>query len=306
MKLLEELKNVDVMYEKALEVYADFRGKQLGEMGKIVFVDRFIRDVVTNVKNMFGVDLLSRFTFYGDEENNFMYAKIILSTIKKDKVQLKHDFTVSFKEDVKHIIDNIYMFVKEYNSTKENLFKIEQLNHEFDSICNDYGISYKVSFALGKGILDISDNHVVFGVTEEVLDTIFKTNLFHKNDILKAKYREVISDTLKMVEFPYELVKVKNRVTKDFGIASNKKVTSLIKEVFNKNVDKFRVGKGYVETDDTFAVVVKEAIREDEAIAYDYVVENDNPSKKELEFGQTKIGVNYIIKPFCKKTLVKK
>lgn len=303
-KDLSALKDFDQLGDVFKKNYSNFMGKKLVDLGELPFIQKVVKDVVTNVKHMTGIDFVFRYSTYMDEDK-FSHFKIMLANSRKDSTKFKKDLILSNQDCLEDLFFNLKDFITEYKKLQilnENLFI---LNKEFISLCKENNIGYIVQFGVGEGILDVSDKHIVFGIDADKILSLHKLNLFHDNDILRDGYKNAIVDTLNMVDFPYELAKLKNFVTKDFGMYSKKKLTSLIKEVYNRNAEKIRIGVGYLEDEKTFAVVKKESIREDDSLDYVSVHENTSMTKEEQKQGKTKIGVKYIITPFDKKTFIK-
>lgn len=229
------------------------------------------------------------------------YALEIADCKKSFTINACEDFFDKFIEEMANWFDEYLVLVK-YNAN------IGELNTVVVEVIEANEIPYDVKFTLGEGIIDASDNHVVIGLSTEVVEDLASLPLFDKSlEVRVESYKAAIAELLKQCDRPYEIVKQKTLVTKNLGIYSRRAVNKLIRVFVNRNIDHVRTGVGYVETDEYFAVVEKTAVTENDLETIDttnvLIIDNANASSVEKKAGETKIVVGFRIAPFNKETL---
>ena len=251
---------------------------------------------------------------YNSEEDNTMFARgefIIRPsanytlTIKK----LNKSFTIINDEDlIKVFVNEVAEWLKSYSCYIVLEKNIIELNFEINKLLKEIEYPYDISFTLGEGIMDIDDNSIVLGLSLETIFNIHKLGLFSEDDYWKQKYVEKLLLVLKECNRPYDIVKVKSDITNELGIYQRKSIHKLLRKIVKRNIDFVRVGIGYVETDDLFAIIEKIPITKEEVRKYKgndcLIIDNDEPIKIELKKNQTKIVIKYKLMPFEKKTNV--
>lgn len=247
---------------------------------------------------------------YSEEDDVFTSARFIIRPSSKAELtvdDVKKTFVINAEEDFfDKLITKVAEWFDEYNEYAKFEANLTALNNEVIEICTEKEITpvNKVTFTLGEGIVDIGLDHVVVGLSADVVKAIGDLPLF--NALIESKrenYREAIADAIVQCTNAYEFVKVKNVVTRDLGTYARRSIHKLIREIVNRNIDFVRVGVGYYETDDVFAVVEKVAITEaTEVEEGTLVVDNDKVSTAEAKKGLTKIAVTYKVAPFDKNT----
>jgi hypothetical protein len=210
------------------------------------------------------------------------------------------DFFEKFIQELAHWFD-VYQYHKQLQ------VNVDALNAEFATVIEENEIPFTVAFSLGNGLLDASDSHAVIGLSADVISSVGELALFDANmESRKVGYKARIVETLKQSTKAYDIVKVKSNVTKDLGIYSRRKLNKLMRKFVNRNVEFVRVGTGYVETEEFFAVVDKIAVTEEQLVNIDVtnsvVIDNVGASSKEKEAGKVKIVATYRVSPFDKET----
>lgn len=172
--------------------------------------------------------------------------------------------------------------------------------------------SRKVSFGLGEGFLDVSEEYAVIGLSDDVIKDLSDLALFDQVAERVEAYIMELINAIFCYDQPYGIVKVKpdvSSVPKELGIYSVKALHTLLKEYAHRPIDssKARIGVSYYEDDDIFAVIEKTAMseREIEEIVKndeDEFLENTDPTVEEKRKGKTKIKVSFKIKPYDKKS----
>lgn len=293
----------------AQEKLAVLKGKYTLEKGATL---EEVKETIDKV--MFATKIYTDAPFYVvskalyDDEGVFTSARFIIRPSSKSELyinEVKKIFVINACENFyDRLIQEVAVWFDTYNEYEKLDANVQALNAEVADVCEEKEIEMKVQFTLGSGIVDITPNSVVVGISDEVIRGLADLSLF--NAIIEAKkenYRESIADAIALCNKPYDIVKVKNVFTKDLGIYARKSIHKLIREIVNRNVQHVRVGVGYYETDEVFAVVEKVAVTKDEEVAEGVlVVENTNMSTAEAKKGLTHIAVSYKVLPFNKET----
>jgi hypothetical protein len=219
---------------------------------------------------------------------------------------LNNQFTINAGEDFfDKFITEMAEWFDLYQYAKQLQVNISALNAVVAEIVQDNEIPFSVQFSLGGDLVDASDSHVVVGITEAIAKEIGALPLFDADMESRVRgYKAKFVELLKECTKPYDIVKVKSLVTKDLGIYSRRSVYKLMRQFVNRKIEFVRVGTGYVETEQYFAVIDKRAVSDEELTNIDVtnalVIENVKASSKEKEAGKTKIVVSYRIAPFSK------
>ena len=89
-------------------------------------------------------------------------------------------------------------------------------------------------------------------------------------------------------------------------IYNRKGINKLLRKIVSRRSDYVRVGVGYSEDENTFALIEKLAITPEDINNYDLseviIEDNESPTRVEKEKGLTKIVIKYKLMPFEKKT----
>lgn len=222
--------------------------------------------------------------------------------------ELKKTFVINADENFFDVfVDEMAEFFDTYQYFAQLQANVNALNGVVAEVVEENEIPFSVVFSFGEGLLDASDNHVVVGLSAEVIEGLAGLPLF--DEVVESRvegYREAIAETLKEITRPFEIVKVKSQVTKDLGIYSRRALNKLMRQFVNRKVKFVRTGIGYVETDEIFAIVEKVAVTDEELAEIDTtnaeVVDNDKVSSKEKAAGKNKVVVTYRVSPFNKET----
>lgn len=190
--------------------------------------------------------------------------------------------------------------------------KVSKLNKEIDHIVNEINHHFKISFAIGEGILDISNKHIVIGLSSshKTVSEISNSPLF--DDVVAARrisYIDVIKDSIVQCILPYDIIKLKTQFTQDFGFYTRKSVHKLLRGVAPRREGVTRVGVCYADVGikgkNVFAVVEKKAFNPDLiSVVQDgaIVVDNVKATSVEKKAGESKILIEYRLNPFDKST----
>lgn len=299
----------------AQEKLATLKGKEkFPKGGKIDEVN----DILEKVKFSLQIHgtapkyVLTRALYPTEEGGNVLsHAKFVIrpnvnSALKVD--ELKKQFTIQAGPDFfEKFIQEVSVWFDNYQFHKQLEANVDALNAEFATIIEENEIPFNVQFSLGNGIIDASDEFAVIGLSTDVIIGLSDLALFDENMASRREgYKARIVETLKQATKPYDIVKVKSNVTKDLGIYSRRNLSKLMRQNVNRHVDYVRVGTGYAETEDFFAVIDKVAVTEEQLANLDVtnalVINNDGASTKEKEAGKVKIVATFRISPFDKET----
>lgn len=247
-------------------------------------------------------------SLYDSGDGVLKYASFVLSVSKKFKLEIK-DIKTSFSIVAGESFFDVFIsefinFFEDYAYYSKLQENLDELNNEFKDLVSSNSLPFSITFALGNGILDISDTHIVVGLYESVIESLSEFALF---DALKPRaeaYKSRMLESLYTVGTPVNLLCLKAQFVKDLDFFSRKMKHKLVrKSVRRKSVDQ-RVGLGYVDTDTWFATVEKIASTPKEVESFTgkefVVIDNVKPTKPEQESGKTKIIVSFKLSPFDK------
>lgn len=248
-------------------------------------------------------------TFYIDEETGNIDKAVFLIRPTKDEnfgLDLRKRFTLIVDEDFyKNFLNELIEWFETYEFNYRLMENVKELNNIVASIVEENNIKFKFEFTVGEGVYELTDTSIVVGIPVDVVMNFDSLPLFDENfESRREGYKNLLTDLLLSCVRPYDLVRTPNRVTKDLGIFTLKSMHRLLRQIVTRRIDVVRVGVGYYDDGENFAVISKvpvpdnyKEIGEDELI-----IENSNPSAKESEEGLGKLLVKYVVKPFNKKT----
>ena len=269
------------------------------------------------LSNEYCPDFILNHSFFNSVDtnslNDFETCKITLRPSVKyvlNSNELKTSFIIVYGESfVKELLDNLILWVVEYNYFSYLDSNINKLNDAIKSILDSIEENHwSLSFNIGEGILDISDNHIVLGISDLTALTIDNLTLFSEEDYWRNLYIDNFKNMLKDCNRPYDIVKSKAEFTDDLAIYSRKSINKLIRKFVKRRIECVRVGVGYFENKDIFALIERTPISEGDIKDLNLetntfkIIDNDNPSVLEKKVGLNKILITYKLMPFEKKT----
>lgn len=261
----------------------------------------------TNVCN--GPKLVVNRTFYSVSADSdvLSHARFIIKPSVSDALvvkELRKEIEVIADKDFYHtFLNEVADFIDEYKYYERIQANLVELNEIFLQTAEENEIPMVVQFTVGHGIVDADDNSALIGLSEETIRNLGSLALFDEYmEVRRESYKTRILETLKELTRPFEIVKVNTMVTKDLDIYTRKTLHKLIRAFVKRKEDVTRVGVGYVNNDEVFAVVRKTPVTEQELENYDLekvvVYDNVGASKAEVKAAKTKIVVEYVISPF--------
>lgn len=174
-------------------------------------------------------------------------------------------------------------------------------------------LPYNIVFKHGRGILAVDNFNIEIGVPTEVLATLEHNPVFYKgtaDDYAYISERSVIAHYISEVAEKGLIYAVRDSLfTQKYGIATNEfavQVSNLVRLKLATDASKLRKGLNVyrgtasVEGANYVAILDVQPVTEDEAKQYgDLVVTFDNPrqTKAEIEAGQTKYAVYFVLQP---------
>lgn len=254
--------------------------------------------------------ILTRALYPNENEQIFEKGKFVVRPAVRYLLDIKDmktsfilvnnsDFFVSF-------IDSLIEWIKEYNYYIVLGYNLEVLNKAINEILQAYENSFKISFSLGEGIIDIGNNYIELGLSAEKILSINELGLFSEDAYWREKYIEKFLNVLIECSCPYDIVKIKSDITYELGIYNRKSINKLLRKFVSRRIDYVRVGVGYSEDESSFALIEKIAITPKEVYNFDLdevmLLDNENPTVQEIKKGLTKIVIQYKLNPFEKKT----
>lgn len=278
--------------------------------------EKEVNDILEKVKFALNIhggrpDFVLTRALYAGEDGKLVNARFVVRPSSKDALAIaecKKTFMINAGEDFfNKFIDEMAAWFDNYQYHKQLQANIDELNAVVKEVSAENEIPFVVTFALGDGLLDASEEYAVVGLSEEVIADLGNLPLF--DEMLEARkvgYRAKIAETLKLCAKPYSIVKVKTLVTKDLDIYSRRALNKLMREFVSRKADFVRVGVGYVDTETYFAVVEKEAVAEAALEALDLtnalVIDNVAMTTQDKKVGANKIVVTFKVAPFNKET----
>lgn len=308
-----DFNEINVEIDKVIDKYENISLSDIKEESEIKEILKHIQldlEVIPYIPEF----ILTTTLLYNSEESNDMFARgefIIRPSVNYTLSikKLNKSFTIINDEDfIKVFVNEVADWLKSYSCYIILEKNIIELNNEIHRILKEIEYPYGISFTLGDGIMDIDDNNIVLGLDLETILNIHKLGLFSEDDYWKEKYIEKLLLVLKECNRPYDIVKVKSDITNELCIYQRKSIHKLLRKIVKRNIDFVRVGVGYVETEDLFAIIEKIPMTKEESKKYKgkdcIIIDNDEPIKVEAKKNQTKIVIKYKLMPFEKKTNV--
>lgn len=300
-EIKEKLKSI-------VEKYENLNSENLDEVNNVL--DRVILDFDTS--EVCPDIILTRALYIDESTGKFQRGKFVIRpTIKYNLTikDVKFSFVVVnssdfFKDFIEHIID----WVVDYNMYLELEKNLNTLNSCVFEILNEIDFPYMIDFSLGEGITDISDDSITLGLDIETIFNIPRLGFFIEDEFWRLKYIKNFINILKECNRPYDIVKIKSDFTKELNIYNRKSINKLLRKFVSRRIDFVRVGVGYAEDDNSFALIERIAVTPEEVENYDIdsiiLMDNENPTTIEKKKGLTKIITRYKLTPFEKKTNV--
>lgn len=291
-----------------IETYKNKDSDNIEDVNNIL--DRVILDFDTS--DICPDIILTRALYIDEDTGNFQRGKFVIRPTVKYNLAIKDvkfSFTIInspnfFKEFIEHIID----WVVDYTIYLELEKNLKQLNTCVFEILKDIDFPYMLYFSLGEGITDISDDSVTLGLDIETIFNIPRLGFFIEDEYWRLKYIKNFVNILKDCNRPYDIVKIKSDFTKELNIYSRKSINKLLRKFVSRKIDFVRVGIGYAENENSFALIERIAMTPEEVSNLDIdeiiLMDNDKPTIIEKKKGLTKIVTRYKLTPFEKKTNV--
>lgn len=247
---------------------------------------------------------------YSDANNDLTQARFIIRpsiSYELDVKDMREVFTIIGDNNFfKNLLSNIVNWFDKYTYYAQLGVNIECFNLAIKNILEENNVDMGVRFTLGEGLMDITDTSVVIGLNEEVVKNLSKFSLFSEEEIWREKCEKDFINLFKECGRPYDIVKLKNEITNELGIYQRKSLSKLIRQVVTRRIDYVRVGIGYSEDAEQFAVIQREAVTEDSLHNYNLdeviITENENMTTQEKKYNLTKIVTSFRVLPFYKKT----
>jgi hypothetical protein len=305
----EAFVNVNAAQTKLASLYGTFQYPTSGDIDEI-------NDLLEKVK--FGLHIhsgtpkyvLKRALYPNEGANTLQYANFVVQPAagyKLEIAELKKTFKIIAGANFfDRFIEEMAIFFDEYQYFKQLQENVNALNLVVADLISEHELPFNIKFGLGKGLLDASDTYAVVGIPARVIENLSDLSLFDSTiESRREGYKSRILETLKEINRPIDIVKVKTHVTKELGIYNRRGMHKILRKFVNRKAQFVHTGVGYIESPDWFAVVEKEAVTPALVLNTDQdvlILDNASPSKKELEAGETKIAVTYKLTPFSKKT----
>lgn len=294
---------------KAQEVLASLEGKYVLEEGTDVKVANDILEKVIFALNICeGAPkyVLTRAMY--PETGTFTEARFVVRPAAKAALsvaEMKKVFAI--QADAKFydkFIKEMAIWFDEYAYYKMLDENVAELNAKMTEITADEELPFDVKFTVGSDVEDITDKSITVGLTVDTVCNLSTLPLFDENIPVRAEqYGLGVVSYLKSCVKPWDIFKKSSVFTKDLGLSNKRSIIKPIRKIVNRNLKYVRVGTGYVDADNYFAVIEKVAITPEEVEAYEgaVILDNENVSKVEAKAGKTKIAAFFKISPIDEK-----
>lgn len=299
-------KNFYVEIDNLKEKYCNLYSSDVEILNNLL--DLLILDV--NVLESMPKVVISRAIYENDKTGKIEKAQFVIRPTIKFNLNIKDMKTtvVLFESDqfFNALLDNIISWREEYEFYSILEHNLTMLNKKMVDILKDSDFPYMISFSLGEGITDISDKNIELGLAMDKILDIPNMGFFIEDEYWSSRYIEKFLNTLKECNRPYDIVKVKSEITKELGVYNRRSIVNLIRKVVSRSAEHVRVGIGYIDTDEYFAVIEKIAISEYDVFNYNLdeviLIDNENATVAEKKKGLNKIIIRYKLMPFEKQT----
>lgn len=247
---------------------------------------------------------------YSDSNNQLTYARFIIRPSISYELGVKdvrEVFTIIGDDNFfDNLLSNIVNWFDNYTYYVQLGVNIECLNLIIRRLLEKNNIDIDAKFTLGDGLKDVTDTSILIGLKDEVIKKLSGFALFSDEDIWREKCEKDFLNLFKECSRPYDILKLKSELTKELGIYQRKSLNKLIRQVVTRRIDYVRVGIGYTEDSERFAVIQRDAVTEDSLSNYNLgeviVKDNENITSQENKEGLTKIVTYFRVSPFYKKT----
>lgn len=291
-----------------LDKYIGMNSENMDEVNNIL--DRVILDFDTS--DICPDIILTRALYIDEDTGKFQRGKFVIRPTVKYNLSIKdikYSFVIINSSDFfKDFIENVINWVVDYNLYLELEKNLKKLNLCVFDILKEIDFPYVISFSLGEGITDISDDSITIGLDPETIFNIPRLGFFIEDEFWRNKYIKNFVNILKDCNRPYDIVKIKSDFTKELNIYSRKSINKLLRKFVSRKIDFVRVGVGYAENDNSFALIERVALTPEEVEELDIdniiLMDNEKPTTIEKKKGLTKIVTRYKLTPFEKKTNV--
>lgn len=296
-------------FKYLIEKYSELSESSIEEINKAI--DKILLEIESYE---YCPKLILTRAMYAEETDSGIFVKgkfVLRPSIKYslNNNDMRYCFTLIndvdfFKNFINHILEWVYSY-RFFACLDENLKKLNTSVYKILTTCE---YPYNIEFTLGEGIVDISDNSIMLGLSEDCIENISSLDLFTSDLYWRDKYVEKFVTALKECSRPYDIVKIKSDITMELGVYNRKSISKLLRKIVSRKIDFVRVGVGYAEDVDTFALIERKAILPEEVEKYNLkevmISDNINATVVEKKQGLTKIVTLYKLMPFDKKTHV--
>lgn len=247
---------------------------------------------------------------YSDSNNQLTHARFIIRPSIHYEIEIKEMrevFTIINDSNFfKNLFVNIINWFDKYTYYAQLGVNIGYLNLNVSRLLEKNKIDIDLQFTLGEGLKDVTDTSVLIGLKDELITKLSDFSLFSDEYTWRDKCERDFVNLFKECSRPYDIVKLKNEITKELGIYQRKSINKLIRQIVTRRIDYVRVGVGYSEDADCFAVIQRDAVTEDSLCDYNLneviVTDNINMTSEEQKENLIKIVTYFRVLPFYKKT----
>lgn len=256
-------------------------------------------------------------TYYETTKGKFAQVVCNVRPSKKestDKTLVTKIILTAHKDIFKDFVTDMGKWIDYYNDRKGIAENIYELNEKMVEIMEEAMLPFDIQFALGNETISyISDNKVVFGITEEVAKHIGNLAIFNKDEMIADLAKERIINTLLACDKPTDFRKSKIDFVEELGLRTRKSLSKIIRESVKRSAKTQRVGQGYIQNkEDGYIGIIEKEVASVTDIPLllktkytdrpYYVVDNVNATINEKKDNKTKIIISYLFVPYCEAT----
>ena len=194
---------------------------------------------------------------------------ISIRTRLKSERSFKTTFKAYFsrKDFLAGFIDSFFNAVMNYIKDGIAYEACSKLTEEFDSLCEEAGLSFRIHFISGyNGIAMISDKEITLSMEPETIFELSNLPIFNGNS--KDEYEQLCYNRARTsyinelagIQTPVHFLASKSTVLSKFKPTTRMRVSKQIRTIIHRNVDtinSIKSGYAYYSKDDVFAVVYK-------------------------------------------------
>lgn len=203
-----------------------------------------------------------------------------------------------FYQNVLHSVSKWVLLMHNLKGLYQNLTELNKIMQDFTT-----DTAFSINFAIGKGILGLTDKHVTLGINAEVLQNLDEV-AFLQSELTSIEAKNQLKESMKVCITPCDILHQHISIIDQLQLHTNKTTKVLLRQWCTRYVKFTRYGVCYASTPDYFTVVEKRKITLGQAMQLQaqgkYVIFNKAVSKTDLRKALTYIHISYRVPPMTK------